>query len=107
MPGGASSDWDCAAGPTGAAMGGRCCAWACQQGTADRLTRKRKAAARVLIIEKPFGAGCWRLGANNGLMAGDLGRNLTNKFKFHLRHIMAQESQARFWATGAVSPLTW
>src|SRR5258708_34851262 len=55
-PGGAVRFWDSAAGPTGAAMGGAFCAQASEWETKTIAVRIKKAAARILIIEKPFGA---------------------------------------------------
>src|SRR5262245_10712146 len=99
--GATASVW--AGAPTGAAMGGCAQAGLLSTGTARIPARIRRAATRGFSMGKTF----WRQCANERLMACDLGRNLTNKLKFHPRQGKAQESPGRFWADGAAYRLTW
>src|SRR5882672_3087564 len=103
VPGKGATAWVCAGGPTGAAMGACAQAGAVSTGATNVAARISKAATRGLSMGKTF----WRQCANDWLMACDLGRNLTNKLKFHPRQGKAQESGGRFWADGAVCLLTW
>src|SRR4051794_29572682 len=103
VPGRGATAWVSAAGPTGAAMGACAQARGFNAGTATAAVRISSAAKNTLSMGKTF----WRQCANDWLMACDLGRNLTNKLKFHLRQGKAQESAECFWANGAAYPLTW
>src|SRR5689334_4272069 len=103
VPGRGATAWVCAGAPTGAAMGGCAQTGLVSTGVARAAARISRAATRGLNMRKTF----WRQCANEWLMACDLGRNLTDKLKFHPRQGRAQESAGRFWADGAVCLLTW